>query len=57
MKNVMWIPIGVVAGLASGALYGIDFALAGGAIGLTAGIGIYYGLRVTEEPKNRRRNR
>ncbi len=57
MKNVMWIPIGTVAGIASGAIFGVDYAIAGSIIGLAAGVGIWTGLRVRAGRRSPRQSR
>jgi len=45
MRNIYWIGIGGVAGLASGALFGFDYALVGLVMGLIAGAGVAFTLR------------
>jgi hypothetical protein len=44
-RLVGWIPLGGIVGLAAGFLYGGDYVLPGLAIGLAAGLGIFWGLR------------
>jgi hypothetical protein len=57
MKNVLWIPIGIVAGIASGAVFGVDYAIAGSVIGLSARAGIWIGLRVRAGRRSPRQSR
>ena len=45
MKNWHWIPIGAMVGAASGSVFGMDYALAGFAIGLAGGAAIMVGMR------------
>jgi hypothetical protein len=45
MKNWHWLPVGIAVGLGCGALFGFDYALAGGAIGLAGGLAIALSLR------------
>ena len=66
MRNSLWIPAGIGAGLLSGLPFGLDYMLAGAAIGLAAGAGIFAVMRsidarssrssVKEAPKSPRRN-
>lgn len=44
MKSWHWIAIGAVVGLAAGAIFGFDYALAGLGLGLMAGVGIVAGI-------------
>jgi len=45
MRNWHWIVIGALVGIASGAIFGFDYALAGLGIGLAGGGAIMFGLR------------
>lgn len=45
MRNWHWIAVGAAVGLASGAIFGIDYAVAGLGIGLAAGAAITIGMR------------
>ena len=45
MKNWYWIAIGALVGLGSGAVFGLDYALAGLGIGLAGGAAIAFGMR------------
>lgn len=45
MRNWQWIVIGAAVGTASGAIFGIEYAIAGAGIGLAAGAAIMFGLR------------
>lgn len=45
MRNWYWIVVGAVAGLGAGAIFGVDYALAGMAMGLAGGGAIAFVLR------------
>jgi len=45
MRNWHWIPLGAVVGVAAGAIFGFDYALAGLGLGLVAGGAIMLTLR------------
>ena len=45
MKNWHWIVIGAAVGLGSGALFGVDYALAGLGIGVVGGAAIMVAMR------------
>lgn len=45
MKNWHWLPVGAAVGVGSGAIFGLDYALAGLALGLVAGAAIMLALR------------
>ena len=45
MKNLHWIVIGFVVGAGCGALFGIDYAMAGAAIGAAGGGAIFLVMR------------
>lgn len=45
MKNWHWIGIGALAGIASGAIFGFDYAIVGLGLGIVAGAGIMLGMR------------
>lgn len=45
MRNWHWIIIGAGVGLASGAVFGLDYALAGIGIGVAGGLAVALGLR------------
>ncbi|MBN9037163.1 MAG: hypothetical protein J0H53_13910 [Rhizobiales bacterium] len=42
----IWVLAGAAAGIASGALFGWPYVLAGSGIGVAAGLGIAVGLRI-----------
>jgi hypothetical protein len=44
-RGAQWVAIGAVAGIASGAAFGLPYALAGLAIGLAGGAAIWLVLR------------
>ena len=54
-----WIIAGAAIGGVAGALFGLDYAVAGAGLGTAAGLGIAAGLRVRTRAglRNRRRNR
>ncbi len=56
MRNIYWIPIGLVAGALAGAPYGMDYSVAGAGIGAAGGFGILLGLRVREGRRTRRKS-
>jgi len=45
MKNRHWPPLGAAVGVAAGALFGFDYALAGLGLGLVAGGAIMLAMR------------
>ncbi len=45
MSNWHWLPIGAVVGTGSGAIFGMDYAMAGLGIGLAAGAAITFVMR------------
>lgn len=45
MHNWYWILIGLAVGAVCGAIFGIDYALAGAGIGLASGVGIWLVMR------------
>lgn len=53
MKNAYWIVVGAVVGFGAGAIYGLDYALTGAAIGAVGGGGIFLGMRSTGAGRNK----
>lgn len=45
MRNWHWIGIGALVGIASGSVFGLDYAVAGLGLGLVAGAAIMVGMR------------